>query len=53
VNQGREVYAVPGMISSLNAQGTLKLIQQGAKLVRKSQDIVEDYLPWLAEAVVL
>jgi len=53
LEQGREVYAVPGMISSLNAQGTLKLIQQGAKLVRKSQDIVEDYLPWLAEAVVL
>ena len=40
--EGREVYAVPGPIDSLNSKGTNRLIQEGAKMVLGSQDIIED-----------
>jgi len=41
LNQGREVFAVPGIANSLNAQGTNKLIKEGAKLVENAQDIID------------
>ncbi|RKY36332.1 MAG: DNA-protecting protein DprA [Candidatus Omnitrophota bacterium] len=42
LEQNRDVYAVPGAANSINAQGTNKLIQQGAKLVQNGQDVLED-----------
>ena len=42
MEQGREVFAVPGMMTSAQSQGTLKLIQDGAKCVRKPSDILEE-----------
>lgn len=41
LNQGREVFAVPGLANSSNAQGTNKLIKEGAKLVENAQDIID------------
>lgn len=35
----REVFAIPGNIDSFNSAGTNKLIQDGAKMVTKSEDI--------------
>jgi DNA processing protein len=41
-DQGREVYAVPGPIDQPHSRGPHHLIQEGAKLVRCVEDIVEE-----------
>ncbi|MGZ4031666.1 MAG: DNA-processing protein DprA, partial [Tumebacillaceae bacterium] len=43
LEQGRDVYAIPGPITSPQSAGTNRLIQQGAKLVLSSEDMLEDY----------
>lgn len=40
--QGKDVFAIPGSIHSPQARGCHALIRQGAKLVEKVQDILED-----------
>lgn len=40
--QGREVFAIPGNITSPASRGTNQLIQQGAKLVTRVEDILEE-----------
>jgi DNA processing protein len=49
VEQGREVFAVPGEVGSSRSRGAHKLIRQGAKLVETVNDIVEEIAPQLAQ----
>ncbi len=42
LNEGREVFALPGSIFNACSAGANELIQQGAKLVMKAEDIWEE-----------
>jgi DNA processing protein len=47
LEQGREVFAVPGHVGDVNSQGPHELIRNGAKLVEKAEDVIAE-LPILS-----
>lgn len=49
VEQGREVFAVPGEVGSSRSRGAHRLIRQGAKLVEGVDDIIEEIAPQLLD----
>lgn len=45
LEQGRQVYAVPGPAGHPDSRVTNAMIKQGARLVESAEDIIEDLLP--------
>jgi len=42
VEQGREVFAVPGNVDNPHSAGSLRLLRDGARLIRDADDLIED-----------
>ena len=42
LEQGREVFAIPGKVDQPNAQGVNRLIKEGAKLVSSVEDVLDE-----------
>jgi DNA processing protein len=49
LEQGREVFAVPGEAGASRSRGAHQLIRQGAKLVESVNDIIEEIAPQLVQ----
>ena len=51
LEQGREVFAVPGNVDAPGSKGTNRLIKEGAKVVTNLNDIIEEIVPqWQSAA---
>jgi DNA processing protein len=51
LEQGREVFAISGSITSLKSSGTNSLIKAGAKLIDSPESILEELLPSYDESL--
>ena len=52
LEQGKDVYVVPGNINSSNSYGTNELIKQGAKIITTSEEALEDFTKFNVECIM-
>lgn len=52
LEQGKDVFAVPGNITSRNSRGTNDLIKNGAKLVESADEVINELRPQLKGALM-
>ena len=52
IEQGKDVFAIPGSIHSTQSRGCHELLRQGAKLVESAQDVLEELRPGIANAAL-
>ncbi|MCD1257832.1 DNA-protecting protein DprA [Paenibacillus athensensis] len=50
LDESRDVWAVPGPVTSPNSEAALALLKEGARLATCSGDLIEEYSGWLADA---
>ena len=49
IEQGKQIFAVPGQIDSLLSEGAHSLIKEGAKLIESAEDVLEELQPVLKD----
>jgi len=49
LEQGKDVFAVPGNVTSGNSSGTNDLIKKGAKLVESAEEVIDELSPQIKE----
>lgn len=47
LDQGKDIFAVPGNITSRNSRGTNDLIKKGARLVENAEEVIDELRPLL------
>ena len=52
LDQGRQIFAVPGNINSKNSLGTNQLIKFGAKPIMELEDVLEEY-PYFTSSPIM
>jgi len=52
LEQGREVFAVPGNIGVSSSEGCLKLIREGAGIAASGWDILQEFVPVFGDRIV-
>ncbi|WP_437200743.1 DNA-processing protein DprA [Planctomicrobium sp. SH664] len=52
LEQGREVFAVPGRIDSIESEGSLDLLRGGATLIRGVEDVLESLGPLMQPVTI-
>ena len=51
LEQGKEVFAVPGNITSGSSRGTNDLIKKGARLIERAEEVIDELRPQLKGAL--
>ena len=50
--QGREVFALPGMVTSPNSRGCHRLIKDGAHMIQDPEDVLDELGPMVEEVIL-